>query len=164
MRKLYIIRHAKSSWKESGVGDFERPLNKRGSINAPFMGNVLKHKNVMPDMILASPALRTKTTAEILAYTIDFHKDIVFNEEIYEANDVILHKILTNIPNEVATLFLVGHNPGLQMLAEHYVDFADDIPTTGILEIEFACGKWNEISSQNARLLSFEYPKKYKEE
>lgn len=164
MRKLYIIRHAKSSWKESAVSDFERPLNKRGSINAPFMGNVLKHKNVMPDMILSSPALRTKTTAEILAYTIDFCKDIVFNEEIYEANDVILHKILTNIPNEVATLFLVGHNPGLQMLAEHYVDFVDDIPTTAILEIEFVCGKWSEISSQNARLLSFDYPKKYKEE
>ena len=67
IKKLYIIRHAKSDWSDDTLKDFDRPLNKRGLKNAPFMGSLLKNKNINPDLILSSPALRAITTAEIIA-------------------------------------------------------------------------------------------------
>ncbi|MDD3060774.1 MAG: histidine phosphatase family protein [Sulfurimonas sp.] len=162
MKKLYIIRHAKSSWTDMTLNDFERPLNKRGEEGAPFMAKELKSKNIMPDMILSSPALRAKTTAETITGTIGFFKEIVFKENIYEASAETLHEILKSVDDENATLFLVGHNPGLNALAERYVGFHENIPTTGIVEIEFDCSKWSEISPKNAKLISFDYPKRYK--
>ena len=87
MKKLYIIRHAKSSWKDFSLADYDRPLNKRGFFNAPFMGNILKEKRVMPDLILSSPALRAKTTAEIIAKSIHYVDKIVFDKKIYEASE-----------------------------------------------------------------------------
>ncbi|MBU0721209.1 histidine phosphatase family protein [bacterium] len=164
MKKLYIIRHAKSSWKDKKLGDFERPLNKRGMLDAPFMGNLLKSRGVIPDIILLSPALRTKTTAEMIANTLKFTKSIVMNKDIYEAGANTLHKIVTKIDDKNETAFLIGHNPGLNMLAERYVDMYDNIPTCGIVEIEFDCESWRQISPENAKFISFEYPKKYKVE
>ncbi|MCK5293309.1 MAG: histidine phosphatase family protein, partial [Arcobacteraceae bacterium] len=79
-KKLYIIRHAKSSWKDFTLDDFDRPLNKRGRLNAPFMGKILKGKNIIPDIILSSPALRAKTTAKIIANEIGFSKSIIYDE------------------------------------------------------------------------------------
>ena len=75
MKKLYIIRHAKSSWKDSTLGDFERPLNKRGKLNAPLMGKRLKKKKVCPDIIISSPAIRAKRTAEIIAKKVKYNKE-----------------------------------------------------------------------------------------
>ncbi|MFA6138323.1 MAG: histidine phosphatase family protein [Sulfurimonas sp.] len=162
MKKLYIIRHAKSSWKEISLDDFERPLNKRGKADAPFMGSKLKEKRVMPDLILSSPALRAKTTAEIIAKKVEFKKEIVFDENIYEASATTLHKILTKIADKKNVAFVFGHNPSLNELAEKYINFDENIPTCGVVEIEFDCDSWADISAENARLVSFDYPKKYK--
>jgi len=163
MKKLYIIRHAKSSWKDVWLNDFERPLNKRGKLNAPFMGSVLKKQNVMPDIIISSPALRAKTTAKIIAKKVKYSKKIVFNEDVYESSPSILHKILTKIDDKNSIVFLFGHNPELNMLAENYVDFDENIVTCGVVEIEFNCKKWTDIGKENAKLISFDYPKKDRE-
>ncbi|MBU1659071.1 CHAD domain-containing protein [bacterium] len=162
MKKLYIIRHAKSSWKESSLDDFERPLNKRGKADAPLMGSKLKEKRVMPDLILSSPALRAKTTAEIITKKIEFEKEIVFDENIYESSVNELHKIVSEIDDENRVVFLFGHNPSLNELAQKYINLNENIPTCGIVEIEFDCDSWTDISAKNARLLSFDYPKKEK--
>lgn len=161
MKKLYIIRHAKSSWSDEELDDFERPLNKRGRANAPFMGELLKKQNVVPDLIISSPALRAKSTAEIIAKKVNYTKEIVYNNDIYESDVATLHNIFTKIDDENSTVFLFGHNPELNMLAEMYAGFDENIPTCGILEVEFKCEKWRDISAKNARLVSFEYPKKY---
>ena len=163
MKKLYIIRHAKSSWKDISLSDFDRPLNKRGRLNAPFMGERLKKQKVIPDIILSSSALRAKTTAKIIAKKVKYTKKIVFNEDIYESTPSRLHKILTKIDDKNGTAFLIGHNPELNMLAENYVDFDENIVTCGVVEIEFDCKNWIDIGAKNAKLISFDYPKKDKE-
>jgi len=162
-KKLFIIRHAKSSWKDSSLNDFDRPLNKRGVLNAPFMGIKLKEKNALPDIIISSPALRAKSTAEIIAKKVKYDKKIVYKRDIYEVGESAVHKILTNLDNENSVVFLFGHNPDLNMLAENYVNFDENIPTCGIVEIEFNCKRWKDISAKNAKLISFDYPKRYKE-
>ena len=162
-KKLFIIRHAKSSWKDSSLNDFDRPLNKRGVLNAPFMGIKLKEKNALPDIIISSPALRAKSTAEIIAKKVKYDKKIVYKRDIYEVGESAVHKILTNLDNENSVVFLFGHNPDLNMLAENYVNFDENIPTCGIVEIEFNCKRWKDISAKNANLTSFDYPKRYKE-
>jgi phosphohistidine phosphatase len=162
VKKLYLIRHAKSSWTDSKLSDFERPLNKRGRTDAPFMGTLLHEKNVKPDLILASPAFRARKTAEIIAKKLHTTKKIVFLAEIYEANVSALEKILLDLDDENTTVLLFGHNPSLNMFAQQYVNFEENIPTCGILEIKFNCKSWSEIHKANARVVSFEYPKKYK--
>ena len=161
MKKLYLIRHAKSSWKDLELEDFDRPLNKRGRLNAPFMGETLKSKNVKPELILSSPALRAKTTALIIAKEVGYFKNIVYKEEIYEASVGALHEIVTQVGDEIHALFLFGHNPSLNELAQKYVGFEDNIPTCGVLEIEFDCDSWSEIDRENSKIVSFEYPKKH---
>ncbi|MDO8455226.1 MAG: histidine phosphatase family protein [Sulfurimonas sp.] len=162
MKRVYLIRHAKSSWKDSLLDDFERPLNKRGKSDAPLMGSRLKDKKIIPDIILSSPAVRAKRTAEIIAKKIGFEKEIVFKKDIYEANATTLHKILTKIADKNSVAFLFGHNPSLNELAEKYLEFNENIPTCGVVEIEFDCDSWVDISVKNAKLVSFDYPKKEK--
>ena len=160
MKKLYIIRHAKSSRSDETLKDFERPLSKRGKANAPMMGERLKENGIMPDIIISSPAKRAKTTAEIIAKEIGYKKKILFDENIYESSVDELRKILRAIDDKNSAAFLVGHNPSLNDLANYYVHHEENIPTCGIMEIAFECDTWAEIEPKNAKLLSFEYPKK----
>jgi len=160
MKKLYIIRHAKSSWDDESLNDFDRPLNKRGKANAPMMGGRLKKNGVMPDIIISSPAKRAKSTAEIIAKEIGYEKKVHFDENIYESSVDELSKILKSIDDKNNIVFLVGHNPELNMLVDNYVKFYENIPTCGVVEIGFECDKWADIGPKNAKLLSFDYPKK----
>jgi phosphohistidine phosphatase len=160
MKKLYIIRHAKSSRSDETLEDFERPLSKRGKANAPMMGERLKENGIMPDIIISSPAKRAKSTAEMIAKEIGYKKKILFDENIYESSVDELRKILRAIDDKNSAAFLVGHNPSLNDLAYYYVNHEANIPTCGIIEIGFACDTWADIEPKNAKLLSFEYPKK----
>lgn len=160
MKKLYLIRHAKSSWKDISLDDFDRPLNKRGKLNAPMMGERLFQRGVNPDLILSSPAKRALKTAKIIAKHLQYQNEIEFNEDIYEASEDTLHKIICNIDDGNDTVILIGHNPGFNCLAYEYVDFDENIPTCGVVEINFNCKKWKEISVKNASFVSFDYPKK----
>lgn len=156
-----MIRHAKSSWKDLSLDDFDRPLNKRGQRDAPFMGKVLKKLHVQPDIILSSPALRAKTTAEIIAKKVKYVDEILFIDDIYEASAITLHRVLTKIDDEKGTAFLFAHNPALNELVEEYVGVNENIPTCGVVGIEFDARSWSEISELNAKLISFDYPKNY---
>ena len=160
MKKLYLIRHAKSSWSDMSLDDFDRPLNKRGLQNAPMMAKRLKDKGVMPDIILSSPAKRAKKTANIIADGIGFSKKIKFDDELYEAMPSLLHFKIQNIKDKHECAFLIGHNPELNMIAEDFVDFGENIVTSGIVEIEFKCDSWAKINSNNAKFISYDYPKK----
>lgn len=160
MKKLYIIRHAKSSWKNPTLDDFERPLSKRGKKDAPFMAKILQQKGVMPDIIISSPALRAKTTAELIAKELNFKKQITYNSKLYEADtDNIFDTILT-IDESCNIVFLIGHNPGFNMFVETLVNFKENIPTCGIVELEIDSEYFKDISSKCTKLLSFDFPKK----
>ena len=162
MKKVYIIRHAKSSWHDENLDDFDRPLNKRGFKDAPFMGQLLRDKGVIPDLILSSPALRAKTTAELIANEMEEKVLLKYDKEIYEADAGTLLHILKHIDEKKQTVFLIGHNPGLNMLVEYLSGFNENIPTCGIIELELTCKKFREISPECIKLLSFEFPKKYR--
>ena len=114
MKTIYLVRHAKSSWKYPNLDDFERPLNKRGRKNAPFMGSILKKLKVAPDLILSSPANRASMTARIIANKISYPLEkICFSESIYQFSANALIDAIKHLDDVVNKAMLVGHNPAL---------------------------------------------------
>lgn len=162
MKKLVLIRHAKSDWSNPLLEDFLRPLNKRGEKNAPFMAKILEKKDIKPDLIISSPSIRTKQTLEYFIKQLNYKDEVRFEESIYEAPYENLLKVIKDIPNIYKTVFLIGHNPSLCDLTNFLVDKSfENIPTCGIVEIDFDVKNWKDISKENSNLISFEYPKKY---
>ena len=164
MKKLYLIRHAKSSWSNPGLSDFERPLNKRGLQDAAIMGKVLKQTLSKPDCVLTSSARRALETAEIIADKIGFPtKKVIIDERIYNAVTYDLLEIITELDDNSDTVVLFGHNPGMTNLANLLNDVEiDNIPTCGIFAIEFNTKTWRKISEKSGSFISFDYPKNYK--
>ena len=164
MKTLYIIRHAKSSWKFPELSDAERPLNKRGKRDAPEMGKRLSEKGVFPDLMLSSPANRALTTCQVIADKLDYPKsEIETNEEIYHAGVDSLLKVVRAIDDTWNTVFLFGHNPG-------FTDFANElthsdiynIPTCGIFACTFDTGHWKEVGFGKGEKIFYDYPKNKK--
>ena len=162
MKELILIRHAKSSWSNPLLEDFERPLNKRGAKNAPFMAKILKQKELNPDLIISSPSKRTKDTLDFFIKEFDYKREIIFEESIYEAPYINILKVIKNIDDKHKTIFLFGHNPGFNDLADFLLGrFEENIPTCGVLKIDFDTNYWKNISKDNSKLIFFNFPKKY---
>jgi phosphohistidine phosphatase len=163
MKTLYLVRHAKSSWKYPDLDDFERPLNKRGRKNAPFMGTILKELKVAPDLIVSSPANRAATTARTIASKIDYPLEkIRYSETIYEFSDDILAGVIQNTGDSVNDLMLVGHNPALTDLANYIGDQPiGNIPTSGVFCLDLDIVSWSQIKRNCGKVKFFEYPKKH---
>lgn len=162
MKILYLVRHAKSSWRDPSLDDIERPLNKRGKRDAPFMGELLKEKIVNPDVVFSSPAKRASKTAQIIAEQIGYSKkDIIYAEEIYEASSHELVDFIKKIDDKYNSVMVFGHNPGFTMLNNFLSKkYIDNIPTCGIVALEFK-NCWKEIEKNSANMLFFDYPKRY---
>ncbi|MEA3418054.1 MAG: histidine phosphatase family protein [Campylobacterota bacterium] len=153
-KTLYLLRHAKSSWKDLSIRDFNRPLNKRGKRDAPFMAKLMQKKGIHPDIILSSPAKRAKTTAKHFAKALE--SELLLDEAIYEASPSTLRRVIREAFGSYDEVMLVGHNPSLTMLCNELSDhFIDNIPTAGIVGIEFTSGGFNK-----GNVIFFEYPKK----
>jgi phosphohistidine phosphatase len=163
MKKLYLTRHAKSSWKDQDLDDFDRPLNKRGRRDAPFIGQKLKEKNILPGLIISSPAKRAITTAKVLAKQMGYPKDaIVEDENIYEAGGGELLSIIQQVDDKYSSLMMVGHNPAFTSLHNYLADqYIDNIPTCSVAFIDLAVDNWKEVEPNTGTLIDFEYPKKY---
>ncbi len=161
MKTLTILRHAKSSWKDLALADFERPLNKRGKRDAPFMAKKFQEKGHTPDLILSSPSTRTRLTVEAFSQALPTTQ-VRFEEGIYEAHAQNLLKLIRKQASEIASLMLVGHNPGLTDLVNYFAtDHIDNVPTTGLLQFELSAESWQQVDAQSAQLIYFEYPKLY---
>ena len=163
MKRLFIVRHAKSDWDNPTLDDFDRPLNKRGERNAPFMGKVLAEKGIKPDAIISSPANRALRTAELIAKEVGYEKNITPNQYIYEAYVTALQEIVEYLYDTHETVLLVGHNPGVSALAYMLCGMTEQMPTCAIVEIEFDCDSWMNASKENSKLISYDYPKNYDE-
>ncbi|MGD9043325.1 MAG: histidine phosphatase family protein [Desulfobacterales bacterium] len=163
MKTLYLVRHAKSSWKYPRLDDFERPLNKRGRKNAPFMGSILKKLKVAPDIIISSPANRAATTARIIADTIDYPLEkIRYEETIYATSEYDLLQVLQQLDDAVSQAMLVSHNPAITDLANSIGDTAiSNIPTSGVCCINLDISSWAKIGDQHGKLKFFDFPKKH---
>lgn len=163
MKTLYLVRHAKSSWKYPDLDDFERPLNKRGRKNAPVIGKTLKKLEVTPDLIMSSPANRAAMTARIIAAWINYPlENIRYSEAIYESSEKALLHFIQQIDDAVKKAMVVGHNPALNGLASYIADQSiTNIPTGGVCCVELDISCWAKISQQCGKLKFFEFPKKY---
>ena len=163
MKRLYLIRHAKSSWAEPGLDDFDRPLNHRGKADAPSMGQRLAGHKVRLDLIVASPAKRARKTARIIAEALGYaEKSIHFDPALYMAEVPILLETIAEVPDSTEELALVGHNYGITDLADWLTGRSiGNIPTCGIVGIEFDCRSWSDLKEGSGRLLFFDYPKQH---
>ena len=137
MKKLVIIRHAKAEVNDGSIDDFDRDLNERGFKDALFMGTFLKDKNLIPDLIMSSPAKRAMMTADLIAKEVKYEKSIFPNNYIYEAYVDALQEIVSYIHDDNDTVFLIGHNPGVSALAYMLCDLKESIPTCATVEIAF---------------------------
>ncbi|MGV3705116.1 MAG: SixA phosphatase family protein [Arcticibacter sp.] len=161
MKKLLIIRHAKSDWSMPGLTDFDRTLNSRGLRNAPEMAIRLKERGLIPEAVVASPAVRARTTAEIFCTAWDYAvSDILFKDEIYEASPSALLRVINELDDRYDSVALFGHNPGL---TEIIVDLCNsdlyNLPTCGVVQIAFPFESWAMVSRQTGEQLLFDYPK-----
>jgi phosphohistidine phosphatase len=160
-KNLFLVRHAKSDWSVSGQKDFERQLNGRGLNDAPKMGRKLYEMGMKPDLIISSPAVRARLTAELIAEQLKYDTDkIVFNEEIYEASVRSLLKVINSIDDKNKTVIIVGHNPTFTYIAESLTKREiGNIPTCGAVQMEFNLNSWKEVSEGTGTLKSYNYPK-----
>lgn len=159
MKKLYIVRHAQKEEENVQQDDYDRPLSQQGLDEAKSMAQKIASKKIRPDLIVSSPAVRTRQTAEVFAKEVNYLKTIMYNEVLYMAYLNELIETITYTFDTVDSMLLVGHNPSLTTLAISLVDFKEKIVPAGIVEIEFDCNSWIDISKENAKLISYEYPK-----
>jgi phosphohistidine phosphatase len=160
---LTLIRHAKSSWKDSTLSDFERPLNKRGRNNAPMMGRLLEDTDTNFDLVVTSPALRAITTAQMIIREIGYPENLLSEDQrLYGASFSELLAIVHQLPDEKFKVALVAHNPGLTEFC-NYLSDADiaNLPTCGIAVISFDLDTWQAVYRGTGKLTRFEYPRKY---
>ena len=152
MKTLFLLRHAKSSWKDESLPDFERPLNRRGKHAAERIGRYLKHEVIVPELVLSSPALRARETIERVAKAATWTPEVLFDQRIYEAGGLRLLDVVSQIENERKTALLVGHNPGIQELLMLLTGESKKVPTAALLKIELKSSKWSTAADKRAKL------------
>ena len=161
MKALLLIRHAKSSWDDISLSDFDRPLNDRGKKDAPMMARRLSEKKIIIDKFVSSPAKRAKKTAIYFAkeFGVD-ENDIVFKTELYAAPKEIFYDVIGKLDNSSDIIALFSHNPGITDFANSLTNTrADDMPTCGIFAIKTDAKKWNEFTHSKKEFWFFDYPK-----
>ena len=163
MKRLYLIRHAKSSWKDVDLADIDRPLNKRGERDAPFMGELLKKLQAKPDLIISSPAKRARKTAAIIARQIGYPGDkILIEDSIYALCVPTILNVINDIDDSQDEVMIFGHNPDFTALANYLTNSeVANIPTCGIFCVDFDIQSWKEVKKGNGSVSFFEYPKKH---
>lgn len=162
MKILTLVRHAKSSWKDPELADFDRPLNARGKRDAPLMGRRLAARGERPDLILCSPARRAVTTMKKIAFETKYpEKGIMLDSRIYEADASRLLEIVKGIDDGYDTVMICGHNPGLTDFCNIVANCRiENIPTCGLVSLSFLYDSWTEVAPHSGEVLYFDYPKK----
>src|SRR5262245_21843234 len=148
MKTLYLVRHAKSSWAMDSQPDIDRPLNERGYIDAHAMSKHLYKEKQSPELIIASPAIRTMSTALIFAGNLRYDKEaIVMRTQLYESTRQEYLDCIHALDNNVSVVMIVGHNPVTSELAEYFIPRrSEDMPTCAVTCIEFKNGSWKDLS------------------
>ena len=161
MKTLYLLRHAKSSWKEPNLEDKHRPLNDRGASDIPIMSARLR-KNSSIEAIISSTALRACTTANLIAEGIGFPVESVrLDSAIYLAGPLTLLEIVRKLDDRLVEVMLVCHNPSITEFANCMLGAnIDNIPTCGLVKLKLDTNSWVRTEFEKSTLLDFDYPKK----
>jgi phosphohistidine phosphatase len=159
MRTLYLLRHAKSSWKDASLADFERPLKRRGREAAEQMGRFLASKKLGLSILISSPSVRTRETVEIVLDHASLRVEPQFDQRIYEASLSTLVQIVSEIADDKKVAMLVGHNPGMEELLAFLASEHRHMPTCALARISLDCSSWTEAGRGSGKLEWFVTPK-----
>jgi len=152
MKMLYLLRHAKSSWKDPEQRDFDRPLNGRGREAAPLVGRLIRQRKLPVDLLLSSPAARARETAALVKESAGLSAELLFDERIYEADAARLLEVVTQAAEPADALLLVGHNPGLEELLTFLTGEERNMPTAALACVALDVEKWGEVRARAGRL------------
>lgn len=159
MKTLFLLRHAKSSWRDAGLTDFDRPLNNRGVRSAELIGTLLARRHRHPNLILSSPAVRARETAEIVIERAGFAAAVRYVDRLYLASVATLLETILQIEDGQTTVMLVGHNPGMEELLFFLTGAMNGMTTAALAMIRFEIDHWNEIEEGSGQLEWFINPK-----
>jgi len=168
MRRLMLLRHAKSSWSEPGASDHERPLNRRGEEAAPRIGAYLARHKLIPDHVLCSTAKRARETWALVAAEAATAPPPAFTDRLYDASSRALIEVFRHADPDAKSVLVVAHNPGLQEVATALIASGDledrerlreKLPTGGLVVIDFAIEDWSKLHTRSGRLERFVVPR-----
>ena len=152
MRTLYLLRHAKSSWKDPSQADFERPLANRGRKACEIVSRVIQDRGLEFDLVLCSTAIRARETIDLVSKYAKLRSELRFDERIYEATVSELLEIVSQLENDRKAVLLVGHNPGFEDLVGRLSGSHERMPTAALACIEFSIDHWEDVSDGGAKL------------
>ena len=163
MKNVFFIRHAKSSWADMSLSDFDRPLNKRGLRDAPFMASLLLTKTSKIDCIVSSTANRAFTTATYFAKKFDIQlEDIQLEPSLYHPSPDDVFKVIHSLNNEYENIAIFGHNPAWTTIANAFSDdYIPNIPTVGIFKIGAPINSWEDFTTETGKFSELYCPKMY---
>ncbi len=161
-RQLTLLRHAKSSWDDAALKDRDRPLNERGERDAPVMGRRLLARGARPTLMLTSPAVRARRTAQIIAREIGYPQEFLQREEdLYLASPDDIVAVIARQDSSFRDIIVCGHNPGLTELANRLTGAGiDNVPTAGVVVIGLDLKSWADLDGAEGDLLLFDYPRR----
>jgi phosphohistidine phosphatase len=162
VKRLYLLRHAKSSWSDSSLTDEERPLAPRGRKAAKKMAKALRRRRIRPALVLCSAARRTQETLDLIGSSLG-HPTIETEESLYGAGSDALLARIRAVSDTVDSIFVIGHNPGLQDLAMRLAPdskpLVEQFPTGALAAFELDAHNWIELGSTKARLVAYVVPR-----
>jgi phosphohistidine phosphatase len=163
MKTLLLMRHAKSSWKESNIPDHDRPLNRRGKHDVPLMGKLLRDQKMNLDLIISSTALRAETTANLIAKAVRYKGKIILDKSIYNAEPMDLLTLLSNSSDEYNSILLVGHNPTMEEMVQMITNSPEiTMATCAIAHLTLSIDTWTDLKEKQTfrgKLENFWTPK-----
>lgn len=161
MKKVILVRHAKSSWQTAAQTDFERPLNDRGHRDAPVMAKRLKEKQPMIDAFISSPAKRAFTTAAYFAEAWNLkEKDIIQQPRLYHAPSAVFSDVISQLDDALNTVVIFSHNPGITEFVNNIADVRlDNMPTCAVFAVQIESESWKNLETAEKKFLFFDYPK-----
>lgn len=169
MLTLSLLRHAKSSWADPGLDDFDRPLSERGENAAPRMGAYMAKHDIAPGLILSSPSARTRQTLDLVLPHLPVPPRVLYEQALYLAPASVLLKRIRKVEAKVRHVMVVGHDPGMHALAmdlaaigkpEELVALGTKFPTAGLAVVVFDARDWSNVKPHAGRLQVFMTPKR----
>ena len=148
MKNVLLMRHAKSSWKDTSLPDPLRPLNRRGNHDAPRMGKFLQEQDIRLDAILCSTAVRARQTATGLLKKYTFEGEVQYFDDLYQAGPETIISILNQLPEKVDTAMVIGHNPGMDDFLELVCDECGHMSTASVAHIKYSIEHWLDLRTE----------------
>jgi phosphohistidine phosphatase len=166
MRRVYLLRHAKSSWKDRSLADRDRPLAGRGKRAAKAVAGHIEAEGIRPDLVLCSPARRTRETLERVEAAFGEQVEVRFEEALYAASEAELLASLRALPAEVQSVMIIGHNPGIEELAlglasegAERARMKEKYPTAALATIDLPADAWRTVERASGELIAYVRPR-----